>query len=129
MKQIVFNSESQEVVSASEVGLEFVAGVPQPVTDEQAEILLEKYDNEFLEGTTEEVAAMKNSQGRPYRGTPNPCFGKQKHPGFSLYVPPSDSSDESKPTSPSPVPAFTQKPAVGAEIVKPLEDQPDKPAA
>jgi hypothetical protein len=111
-KTIVFESPLGEVVSAPQVGMEFEPGVPVVVTDAQAEILLEKYTNEYLEGTAEEVAKMKTPNGRAYRGTRNPNFGLQKNPAFKLV-------EDAKPDA---------VPYQAAKVVEPAPSVPSAPS-
>jgi len=100
VKTIVFESDNKEAQAFPEVGLVFVPDVPTPVTDEQAAILLATFENQYLEGTAEEVAQMKRPDGLPYRPTPNPLFGKQKNPQFKLVEP-----EKPDPTPAAPVAA------------------------
>jgi hypothetical protein len=103
-KLIVWDVDKDTAPAAApEVGIVFTPQVPELLTDEKAAILLAKYENEFLEGTAEEVAKMKGPTGQPYRGTPNPNFGKLKHPYFKLVQ--DDAADAAKTDTAAATPA------------------------
>jgi|SRR5579862_447441 len=118
VKTVVYESDNKEALSIPALGLVFQPDKPTPVTDEQAAVLLATYENQYLEGTAEEVAAMKRADGLPYRGTPNPMFGKPKHPEFKLLVE-VDAEKAAVPAAPAVPPKPVAPPSIAATSTAP----------
>jgi hypothetical protein len=100
-KIIVWNHPMLAKGTNISTGLEFENGKPRPVTDAQAEILLAKGTNPYIEGSQADVERIRATTGQAQFGTPNPLFGKPLNPEFVLVEDDKPSAPEVKPPAPS----------------------------